>query len=252
METSAAMNAVLDPTTGASLEYRHLMKTSAAPTWSTSFANELGRLVNGVGTRMTQGTNTMGFIPRHKVPKNKIPTYGRLVCDIRIHKAETHRTRLTVGGNLINYTGDKSTATADLTTIKCLINSTISDSNAKFCTTDVKNFYLGTPLPEYEYMKLKLSIIPLEIIDQYNLRAIEDDGWVYCEIKKGMYGLPHAGKIANDRLQQHLAPYGYHPVRHTPGLWKHNSRPISFTLVVDDFGIKYANIADVHHLHNEL
>ena len=67
-----------------------------------------------------------------------------------------------------------------------------------------------------------------------------------------MYGLPHAGKIANDRLQQHLAPYGYHPVRHTPGLWKHNSRPISFTLVVDDFGIKYTNIADVHHLHNAL
>ena len=160
------MNSVLDPTTGASLEYRHLMQTSAAPTCSTSFANNLGCLINGLGTRMTKGTNTMGFIQRNKVPKHKHPTYGRLVCDIRIHKAETHRTRLTVGGNLIKYAGDKSTATADLTTIKCLLNLTISDSNTRFCTTDVKNFYLGIPLPEYEYIKLKLAVIPLEIMEQ--------------------------------------------------------------------------------------
>ena len=49
-------------------------------------------------------------------------------------------------------------------------------------------------------MKLRLDIIPEEILSQYNFRDIAVDGWVYCEIKKGMYGLPHAGKIANDRL----------------------------------------------------
>ena len=35
---------------------------------------------------------------------------------------------------------------------------------------------------------------------------------------------------------------------HTPGLWKHVSRPISFTLVVDDFGIKYVREEHAKHL----
>ena len=210
------MNAVLDPETGASLEYCHLMQTCQAPVWSTSFANELGRLVNGVGTRMPTGTNTMGFIPKHQVPHNKNPTHARLVCDIHPHKKETHRTRLTIGGNLIDFPGDKSTSTADITAIKCLLNSTISDPKARFCSMDVKNFYLGTPLETYEYMKIKLAVLPDKIISQYNLHDIADDGWVYCEIKKGMYGLPNAGKIANKRLVRHLAPQGYTPVKHTP------------------------------------
>ena len=54
---------------------------------------------------------------------------------------------------------------------------------------DVKNFYLGTPLETYEYMNIKLAMLPDEIISQYNLHDIADDGWIYCEIKKGMYGL---------------------------------------------------------------
>ena len=85
-------------------------------------------------------------------------------------------------------------------------------------------------------MKLHLDIIPEEILSQYNLWDIAVDGWVYCEINKGMYGLPHAGKIANDRLVKHLQPHWYAPVTHTPGLWKHHTRNITFTLVVDDFG----------------
>ena len=127
----------------------------------------------------------MAFIPKHKVPKHKIPTYARLVCDIRLHKVETHRSRLTVGGNLIDFPGDKSCATADLTTIKCLINSAISDINARFCTSDIRNFYLGTPLEHYEYMKLRLDIIPEEIISQYTHPSTAMSRRLYCEIKKG-------------------------------------------------------------------
>ena len=101
-----------------------------------------------------------------------MPTYGRLVCDIKTNKIETHRTRLTIGGNLIEYPGKKSTATADLITIKCQLNAIISERHAKFCTLDIKNFYLGTPLKFYEYMKLRLDIIPEEILSQYNLTTI--------------------------------------------------------------------------------
>ena len=67
------------------------------------------------------------------------------------------------------------------------------------------------------------------------------------EIRKGMPGLKQAGRIANERLVKHLAPYRYEPVRHTPLLWHHKTRPISFTLVVD-FGIKYVGCQHLNHL----
>ena len=58
---------------------------------------------------------------------------------------------------------------------------------------------------------------------------------------------PQAGRIAHDALVKHLEPYGCHPSSKTPGLWKHNMRPIKFTLVVDDFGVKY--LGKEHSLH---
>jgi hypothetical protein len=46
----------------------------------------------------------------------------------------------------INYPGDKSTQTDELETTKILLNSIISTAEAKFCTMDITNFYLNTPL----------------------------------------------------------------------------------------------------------
>ena len=93
-------------------------------------------------------------------------------------------------------------------------------------------------------MKVKLDLIPQEIIDQYDLTKIACEGWVYLEIQKGTYGLPQAGILANNRLKAYLAPLGYHPTKFTPGLWTHESRDITFALTVDDFFIKYTNVKD--------
>jgi hypothetical protein len=67
-----------------------------------------------------------------------------------------------------------------------------------------------------------------------------------------MYGLNQAGLLANQLLQTRLAPFGYYPERHTPGLWLHKTRPISFTLVVDDFAVKYVGKQHAEHLRNAL
>jgi hypothetical protein len=131
------------------------------------FANELGRLANGVGTRIPEGTNTIFFINHNQVPTDRKVTYGRIVCTIRPQKKETHHTRLTVGGNLINYPYDVSTPTADITTAKIIFNSVVSTPNAKFIGLDIKYFYLNTKMERYEYMRLPIDIIPKEIIDQY-------------------------------------------------------------------------------------
>jgi hypothetical protein len=91
-----------------------------------------------------------------------------------------------VGGNRLNYSGGVATSTADITTFKILINSTLSTEDAAMMIVDIKNYYLGTPLSWLEYMKMLLSRFPEEIIQKYNLNALAVDGWVYIEIRKGM------------------------------------------------------------------
>ena len=112
-------------------------------------SNELGCLTQGNGR--VSGTNTMFFIPYEDIPhdRRKDVTYAKIVVDYRPHKQEKERTRLTVGGNLINYPENVSTKTAEITTAKILINSTISTPHAKFCVFDIGNFYLGTPMERY-------------------------------------------------------------------------------------------------------
>jgi hypothetical protein len=240
---------VIDPETGKSLEYRHLIgNLSTKDTWLRSAANEFGRLAQGVGGRI-KGTNTIFFIPKNKVPAGRTVTYGRFVCTLRPNKAEECRTRLTVGGDRIDYPDSVSTKAADLTTLKILFNSVVSTPGAKFLAVDIKNFYLGTPMERFEYMRIAINLIPDEIIEEYNLRDIvAADGYVYIEIQRGMYGLPQAGLLANRLLQKKLAKYGYYQCRHTPGLWEHVSRPTHFGLVVDDFGVKYVGKEHADHL----
>ncbi len=63
-----------------------------------------------------------------------------------------------------------------------------------------------------------------------------------------MYGLPQAGILAQELLEQRLNKHGYHQSPITPGLWQHDYRPISFTLCVDDFSIKYVGRKHAEHL----
>jgi hypothetical protein len=106
-------------------------------------------------------------------------------------------------------------------------------------------------MDHFEYMKIPLRWIPQEIVDQYHLMdLVNDDGYVYVEIRKGVYGLKQAARIAYDRLVSLLAPHGYYPICHSPGLWKHTTLPTIFALCVDNFGIKYDNIKHAHHLIN--
>ena len=123
--------------------------------------------------------------------------------------------------------------------MKLLLNSILSTPNTKFMTVDIKNFYLETKLKDKQYMFLPAELIPKEIMDAYNLYDLIHNGKTYIAINKGIYRLKEARALANEQLQQHLAPYGYTPTKYTPGLWKHNSNNIIFALIVNDFTVKY-------------
>ena len=115
---------------------------------------------------------------------------------------------------------------ADLTTSKIIWNSVLSTENTRFMGIDTKNFYLGTPLDRYEYMKIPHTLFPQHIIDQYNLLPHVKGGYMYLVIRKAIYRLPQAGILANKQLQEKLKPEGYYEVTHTPGLWRHLSHPV--------------------------
>jgi hypothetical protein len=152
------------------------------------------------------------------------------------------------GGNLINYPGELTTRTADLTTSKLMWNSVLSTKGAKYMCLDIKNFYLTATLDWFEYMKMPLSLFPSWTKEQYNLDRLAKNGFVYLEMRRAVWGLPQAGISANKLLCKQLLPHEYYECKHTPGLWQHLTCPISFTLVVNDFGVKNLGREHVDHL----
>jgi hypothetical protein len=200
------------------------------------------------------GTNTILFIKKNKVPQDRAKdvTYGLITTLIRPEKLdEPNRTRLVAGGDRVHYPGDAGTPTANLLTVKLLLNSIISTPNANFMTMDIKDFYLNTPMAWYEYMLLRIEDMPDDVIAHYKLTDIAThDGYIYRKIQKGMYGLPQAGIIAQQLLEKHLKVHGYRQSTITPGLWKHDTRPISFSLIVDDVRVKYVGEENAQHLLN--
>ena len=113
---------------------------------------------------------------------------------------------------------------------------------------DLKDFFLNTPLERYEYIKMKLTAIPPEIVQKYSLKEKETkDRQVYLEVRRGIYGLPQAGLLIQLELEEHLSEHGYRQSKVVSGLWHHDWRPISFTIVVDDFGVKYIRKEHAEH-----
>ena len=139
------------------------------------------------------------------------------MADIRPQKDEPNRMRLTAGGDRLPYDGKKSTETAGLETTKILFNSVVSTPGARFACYDISNMYLNTTLPSPEYMKIHQSLIPQEVMDEYDVEQfLDENGYAYVEITGAIYGLAQSGYLANQDLIKNLAPYGYYPSKRTP------------------------------------
>ena len=136
---------MLDPQTGKQLEYRQLLNhpdKKLREAWIKAFCYELGRLAQGFQNKVKY-CDAIDFITYTEIPANKVPAYARLVAEVRPQKKdEPNRLRMTVGGDRIHYPFDKSQPTADLSTIKLHLNSTISTPNARYACIDIKNMYL--------------------------------------------------------------------------------------------------------------
>ena len=173
--------------------------------------------INKDGTQRVKGSDIINFVPRINVSTGKKITYTRFCCDIQLQKDDINWIRLIVGGDRLKFDRKSSTKTV----VQIHLNSTISIKNTKYAAADMGNFYINSKLELSNYMRIHLSLIPQEIIDEYDvMKYIEADGCVYAEITGIMYGLSQSGHIANQDLQKHLAKYRHYPTKRTPRLWK--------------------------------
>jgi hypothetical protein len=196
------------------LNHRQLLRhPKYKESWAKSAANEFGWLAQGLKDSRVKGTDIIEFIRKDQVPNYRMKdvTYGSYNCDFKPSKEEKERTRLTAGGDRKNYPDNCGTPTTDMIFFKILINSILCTPNAKCIMMDIKDFYLQTPMKRPEYIWLKITDIPDEIIQEYKLMLLVTHGrYIYCEITQGMYGLPQSGIIAQELLKKGLAEYGYH------------------------------------------
>ena len=248
---------MFNPTTGKVETIDSLLHGPDSTIWYNSLSNEWGRCMQGLtnsrpADRQITGNNTMFFILPQKVPKGRKVTYANFVCTMRPGKAEPYRIRMTVGGDRLDTYQDVRSPAISLIDTKLHLNSVISDAKdgARYCTGDLKDFFLVSDMKVFQYMRIHRKYVTPEIFTEYSLTESHFDskGFCYVEIRKGMYGLKEAAILAYEQLREHLAPFGYAPVPHTPGLWRHITRRTTFTLAVDDFGIKFFSKHDADHL----
>ena len=107
-------------------------------------------------------------------------------------------------------------------------------------------------MEHYDYIFIPVTMLPPDTIEEYKLHNLVHNGMVLGEIRKGMYDLPQAGRLAYEKSVTHLAEGGYIPTKHTPGLFWHKTRAATFCLIVDDFGITYIHKHDAQHLINNI
>ena len=69
-----------------------------------------------------------------------------------------------------------------------------------------------------EYMRIRVELLPTAFMDEYNLHDKVKNGYIYMEIRRGMYGLPQAGILANNLLAKRLSKAGYYQCQFTLGL----------------------------------
>ena len=100
----------------------------------------------------------------------------------------------------MDYPGEVSNPTADLTTGKLHVNSVMSDIITHYMCMDVKKFYLNNHTEQSERIVIHMSMNPKEFITDYNLKDKVHNGYIFSRVTNSMYELPQAGSIVHDYL----------------------------------------------------
>ncbi len=145
---SNMLHAVLDKTTGHLMEMRHLlMNPNYKELWGKSYTKKLRHLAQGI-PGVSKCTDTIVSICHEDILHDRKCkfTYVRVCVNYCPEKEEPNHTLVTVGSNLLHYPGNCGTPTVNMITVKLHLNSIILTKNACYCTINLKDFYLNTPM----------------------------------------------------------------------------------------------------------
>lgn len=234
--THGAIDEQLDNATwaamAASMTQKTAMQGDDAAEWVRANEEEYERLVEGTKTMHAikdDGRKASYYNPQYKKNKNG------------------YRVRGTFGGDRMpKSTPEARTAhTAPMEAIKLLIASVVSDQahygdGVGAMIVDVKDAYLNSTLDEPCYMRIRLDQLAPNTIAKYGLAALAKNGSVLHKITKGIYGHPEAGRLWQQTLVRDcLTPAGFKALPSSPCLFANEDKTVVFSLVVDDFFIKY-------------
>ena len=80
----------------------------------------------------------------------------------------------------------------------------ISTEGSKYMFMDAQDFYLNTTMSQYEYLRIQVYMISEEFMIKYNLHLLVHNGYIYVDIRKGIYGLTQDSRISQYQLQKDL------------------------------------------------
>lgn len=210
--------------------------------WRHAFSDELDRLHNR--------RKTIKFITKAQLEKGRtVSYYNPQLTEKPKNGILEQRVRGTYGGNITDFSGNKTSYTASLPSVKILLNAVISDPDSKFMTIDLKDFFLHGTLDRKEYMRIPLKWFSSADMIKYKINTFIEPGdtSVLVEVNGNMYGLVNASLVANRDIKKLLHKNNFVETN-TPSIYKHKTRNIQFSLVVDDFGVKYNETADAEFL----
>jgi len=115
------------------LTYRATRTAPDLDLWQHEEANELIRLIDT--------SATMDWFDFSLKPAHRTASYYNPQVKVKVAPDGTlnRRVRGTYGGNVTDYTGLRASWTADMQTVKLLLNATVSE-DANLCSLDLKNF----------------------------------------------------------------------------------------------------------------
>ena len=105
---------------------------------------------------------------------------------------------LTAGEDHLDYSAYPSFPAVFFLHVKLHPNSVIFDTSKIVCylCIDYKDFYLGTPVSFYQYMKVHKRYIPNKIFKEYKI-LIDDLGYNYVKIRRSIDVLKEAGGLVH-------------------------------------------------------
>ena len=140
---------------------------------------------------------------------------------------------ISYGGNNNTYNYMNTSKVMDTTVLFILLNM-VASTDARMFQMDIKDFFLQSVIPEPEYLKIKMTQIPEEIIDELNLVPLIDSKgvkFIYAEVNRAMYGLKQSNIISEKELQSNLAKHDIYQTE-IKGLFRHKTRNIIFACML--------------------